>query len=356
MNQINHVHVSTSTILRSILWILFFFFLYILKDVIIIFLFAIIIASAVTPFANWLDSRRLPRLFGVLLLYLLVFGAIVFALSLAMPHIASEVSQLSTTLPRIVDRLSTSLENVQQGSPQYFDFVSEIQNILDTFSVYLQQSSQSVISIIISVFGGVMSFIAIVVISFYLTVMKGGIENFIESVVPAKNESYVRGLWKRSELKVSRWIQGQALLALVVGLTVYVGLSLMGVKFALVMGIIAMLLEIVPIVGPVLAAIPAIFLAFLQDPGLGLWVIVFYVAMQQLENHLLVPVVLGKTTGLNPVVVIMALLIGNQIAGISGMILSVPIATIIVEILEDLARQKEEEKHNGVVVSSPPSA
>lgn len=346
-NTHTHVHISTSTILRSLFLVLFFVFLYILKDVLIIFMFAVIIASVMTPFANWLDLKKFPRLFGVLGLYLLVFGLIIFVLSLTVPYIADEISQLSTTLPKIVERLSTSLENVQQGSPQYFDFISELQNILDSFSIYLQQSSQSVLSLVIGIFGGVMSFVAIIIIAFYLSVMKRGIENFIESAVPANHEAYVMDLWRRSEMKVGRWIQGQLLLALIIGLTVYIGLSLMGIKFALLMGIIAMLLEIVPIVGPVIAAIPAIFLAFLQDPGLGLWVIVFYVAIQQLENHLLVPVVLGKTTGLNPVVVIMALLIGNQLAGIPGMILSVPIATVIVEILEDMAKHKEEVKHNG---------
>lgn len=348
-NEHTHVHISTGTILRGILLILFFVFLYILQDVIIIFLFSIVIASAVTPFANWLDNKGLPRLLGVLMLYLALFGALIFVLSLVVPYVADEISQLSTTLPKVVERLSSSLENVQQGSPQYFDFVSEIQNILDSFSIYLQQSSQSVFGIIVSIFGGVVSFIAIIVIAFYLSVMKRGIESFIESVVPANQEAYVMDLWKRSELKVGRWLQGQLLLALIVGLTVYIGLSLMGIKYALVLGIIAMVLEIVPIVGPVLAAIPAVFLAFLQDPSLGLWVLLFYIIMQQLENHLLVPVVLGKTTGLNPIVVIMALLIGNQIAGISGMILSVPIATIIVEMLEDMARHREDEKHNGSI-------
>lgn len=353
-NQHTHVHISTVTILRALLLILFFVFLYVLKDVIIIFLFAIIIASAITPFANWLDSKGLPRLFGVLGLYLIVFGLVVLVLSLVVPYVADEISQLSTTLPKIVEKVSISLENVQKESPQYLDFVSELQNILDSFSIYLQQSSQSVLSIVINIFGGVMSFIAIVVISFYLSVMKSGIESFIESVVPAKQEAYVMDLWRRAEHKVGRWLQGQILLALIVGLTVYIGLSLMGVRFALIMGMLAMALEIVPIVGPVLAAIPAIIFAFLQDPGLGLWVILFYVIIQQLENHLLVPVVLGKTTGLNPIVVLMALLIGNQLAGISGMLLSVPIATIVVEILEDLAKHKEEAKHNGII--EPPTA
>ena len=327
----NHVHVeiNTGSILRFILIILFFVFLYILKDVLIIFLFALIIASAISPFANWLDERGFPRLLGVLLLFLVVLALVVAVLSLIIPYVSQDISQLVTTLPQLVAKVSTSLEKVQQGSPQYLDFISEIQNILQGFSDYLQQSSQSIIGLIVSIFGGVMSAIAILIISFYLSVTKKGIENFLGSIVPEKYEGYAIDLWKRAELKVGLWLQGQLLIGLVMGLIVYVGLSLLGIKFALILGFLAALLEIVPMVGPVLASIPAIFFAFLQSPALGLWVIAFYVIVQQLENHILVPVVLGKTVGLNPVVVIIALLVGQQLAGIPGMILSVPFATII---------------------------
>ena len=115
----------------------------------------------------------------------------------------------------------------------------------------------------------------------------------------------------------------------------------MKIKFALILGMMMIVLELVPMVGPVLGAIPAALLAFLQSPTLGLWVVVFYVVVQQLENHVLVPLILGRTLNLNPIVVIIALLIGNQLAGIPGMILAVPMATIIVEMVDDIARQKE---------------
>ncbi len=329
------------TILKAIAIILAVIFIYILKDVFIVFLFALTIASAITPFADWADSKGFPRLLAVLMLYLIVFGTGAFILSLVIPSISNDLTQLNSSLPKIVQHLSTSLENVQKGSPQYLDFISEIQNLLDSFSAYLQQSSQSVISLIVNVFGGLLSFVAIIISSFYLAVTKKGIENFIESVVPTEYEPYFLDLWKRSEIKMGRWMQGQLLLALIMGLLVYVGLSLMGIKFALILGILAMALEVVPMVGPVLAAIPAVFLAFLQDPGMGLWVVLFYVVMQQFENHVLVPVVLGKAVGLNPVVVIIALLVGAQLAGIPGMFLSVPLATIIVEMLDDVAKHKE---------------
>lgn len=333
--------ISTASIIKAIVIVLFFVFLYILKDVLIIFLFSLVIASAISPFANWLDQKGFPRLWGVLLLFLAVIGLFALIASLVIPSISADIDQLITTLPGVFEKVSTSLENVQKGAPAYLDFVSEIQNILSGLSSYLQQSSQSVVGLVVSIFGGVISFIAVLVISFYLSVTKKGIENFLGSVVPEQYESYVIDLWKRSERKVGLWLQGQLLLALIVGLIVYVGLSFMGIKFALIMGLLALVFEIVPIVGPVLAAIPAVALAFLQDPTLGLWVIVFYVAVQQLENHILVPIVMGKTLGLNPVIVIVALLVGGQLAGIAGMILSVPVATIIVEVIDDMARKKE---------------
>ena len=341
MAEHTHVEISTASILKAILLILFFVFLYLLKDVLIIFLFALVIASAISPFATWLDEKRFPRILGVLLLYLVVLGLVVLVFSLIVPYVSNDLSHLVSTLPRIVERVSSSLDTVQRGSPRYLDFIGELENILEGLSTYLQQSSQSIISVIASVFGGVFSFVAIIVISFYLSVTKKGIQTFLSSVVPEQYESYTLNLWRRVEVKVGRWLQAQLLLALVVGLFVYVGLSLMGVRFPLVLGILAMVFELVPLVGPVLAAIPAVFFAFLQSPTLGLWVLIFYVVLQQLENHILVPLVFGKTLGLNPVVVIIALLVGQQLAGIPGMILAVPVATIIVEMVDDLARHKE---------------
>ena len=335
------LEISTGSVFRAIILVLFFIFLYILKDVLIVFLFSLIIASAISPFANWLDQKRIPRLWGVLLLFLVVISLMALIASLVIPSISADVDQLVTALPATFEKVSTSLENVQQGAPSYLDFVSEIQNILGVLSSYLQQLSQSAIGLIVGIFGGVVSFIAVLVLSFYLSVTKKGVENFLNSVIPEKYESYVTDLWKRSERKVGLWLQGQLLLALIVGLAVYVGLSLMGIKFALILGLLAFAFEIVPVVGPVLAAIPAIILAFMQGPTMGLWVIVFYVAVQQLENHILVPVVMGKTVGLNPVVVIIALLVGANLAGIAGMIISIPVATVIVEVLDDMAKKKE---------------
>ena len=338
------LEIASSTIIKTILLILLFVFLYILKDVVIIFLFALVIASGISPFANWLDERGFPRVVGVLALYMIVLGLAVFVLSLVVPYISDDINRLISVLPKVVESVSSSRDIAQQSSPQYLDFLGEIQNILSSFSSYLQQASQSVVGFIVSVFGGLFSFVAILIISFYLSVTRKGVESFLGSVVPEKYENYVISLWKRTEIKVGKWLQGQMLLGLIVGLATYIGLSLLNVKFALLLSLLMMVLELVPMVGPVVSAIPAVILAFLQSPVLGFWVLVLYIVVQQLENHILVPIILGRTLNLNPVVILIALLVGQTLAGIPGMILAVPISTIIVEMLDDVARQKESRK------------
>ncbi|MGD0977325.1 MAG: AI-2E family transporter [Minisyncoccia bacterium] len=336
------INISTSTVVKIFAIGLFFVLVYLLRDVLLVLIFSIIIASAISPFADWLEKKKIPRLFSVLFLYLSVFALLVIILSLVVPFISMEISQLTVALPQFIANLSGALEKAQQSTnTHYFDFFSEIQNLLDSFSQFLQVSSQSVINLLINVFGGILSFIATIIISFYLSVMRRGIENFLKSVLPERYEDYVVSLWKRAEHKVGRWFQGQLLLALSVGVLVFVGLSLLHIKYALLLGIVAMILEIIPVAGPVISAIPGVILAFAQSPALGFWVLIFYIAIQQMEAHILTPLILGKSTGLNPIVVIIAVLIGGKMAGILGIIISVPIAVVIVEILEDMAKRKE---------------
>lgn len=340
MAERTQVDISTASVFRALLVVLAFVLLYLLSDVLVILLFSIVVASAVSPFVTWLQRYGIPRIVGAIMLYLMVLAAAVILSSLVLPSVSADLSGLTTYVSKITTQLTTSLDTVQQGAPKYFDFVSELGNILEMLSGYLQQFSQSALGLAVRAFGGLFSFVAIIVISFYLSVMKNGIENFLTAVVPERYEEYIIHLWRRVEVKVGLWLQGQLLLALIVGLLVFIGLTALNVRFALVFAILAMVLEIVPVAGPVLAAIPAILMAFLQAPMLGLWVLILWVVIQQTENHLLVPMVLGKATGLNPVVVIIAILIGWQLAGIVGALLAVPVATIFVEILDDMARLK----------------
>ncbi|TSC91126.1 MAG: hypothetical protein CEN90_674 [Parcubacteria group bacterium Licking1014_17] len=337
-SQQTEITVKTETVLRLAGLVLLFVLLYMLRDVVVIVLIAIFLASALNPLVNWLETKKIPRLLGVLIIYVTFFGIVTVLLSLIVPIVSYELNQLLSSLPKIASSASAA------GSSYYSDALKEIQNVLNNLTQFLTLSSKSILNLVIGIFGGVISFLAIVIISFYFSVMKQGVASFIRSILPEKYEDYVVELWARSERKIGRWFQGHLLLAISVGLLVYVGLSLFHLKYALILGIIAMVFEIVPVAGPVLSAIPAVIFAFIQSPVLAIWIIVFYIIVHQIESNVIAPLTLGKATGLSPVVVIIAILAGVKLDGILGIILAVPMAVVIVELFEDLARGKESRK------------
>ena len=339
------IDIGSNTIIRAILIVLGVIFVYLLRDVLFVLFFAIMIASAIGSFATSMQRHSIPRVISVLFIYVAFFGLLALFLSLVVPAISTEVNQITQVLPNILTDVSSAFESAETSDAvSSISLSGELENFIQSVSQFLQVSSQSFVSFLVSVFGGMISLLAVIVISFYFSVMPEGVASFFTSVLPDRFESYVLNLWEKSERKVGRWFQGQVLLALAVGLLVFVGLSLMNVKYAILLAIIAMLMEVVPIVGPVIAAIPAIGLAYVQSPSLALWVALLYLGIQQLENHALTPIILGKSVGLHPVTVIIAILIGGKLAGILGILVSVPLAVVIVEIWNDLAQQRQTQR------------
>ncbi|MEK7198266.1 MAG: AI-2E family transporter, partial [Patescibacteria group bacterium] len=187
---------------------------------------------------------------------------------------------------------------------------------------------------------GIISFIVVLVVSFYLSLSRGALDGFLSSVMPPQFEAYVHGLWIRAQKKMGRWLQAQLLLSIFIFVVVGIGLWILGVEYAFLIAIIAGMLEIVPFVGPIVAAGLAILLALSQSAILGVWVLIFFVAIQQLENHVLVPLLIKKLVGLNPVTIILAILVGAKLGGVLGMLLAVPLAAVVDEFFDDLAKRK----------------
>lgn len=335
------INIASSTILRIVFIILILIFLYLIRDVIVIFIFALIIASAIAPAVNLLEKIKIPRILGALIVYIVVIGVLGFLISLIVPSVAKDIKDLSSNLPNYIESLSAKFESIQRASSKYQEIINQFQKFLAGIGDLLRQSASNLFSAAINIFGGIFSFLVVLVISFYLSVQKKGVQHVLTSIVPHEHRDYILNLWERSQRKLGRWLQGQLFLGIIVGVLVYIGLSLLNVKFALLLAVLAGILEIFPYIGPVIAAIPAIILGFLQAPILGLWVLILYIVIQQLENYLIVPLVIGKIVKLNPVAVILALLIGGRLGGIPGMILAVPITAVVAEFLRDLIKRKK---------------
>lgn len=338
MKTENAVVISSKTLWQIFFVILGLILLYLIREVVAIFFAALIIASAVDLMCGTLQKLKIPRLLGVIMIYLFFIFLLATISYFIVPIFAAEFKTLAGQFPELLEKVRREAEFLKK-----FDILENAGEFLSVVASGLRVGGESITEVSSRIFGGLIAAVSIFVISFYLSLQEKGIENFLRLIVPKKQENYVIDLWLRSQRKLGRWFQGQLFLSLVIGVSVYIGLSLLGVRYALILAIMAAALEIIPNVGPVLAAAPAILIASLDSLFLGILTLVLYVFIQQMENHLLVPNVIRKVIGLNPVIVIIALLVGVKMGGILGMILAVPLAAIFVELLMDVTKKNPEE-------------
>lgn len=336
--------VSYATFLKTILIGLLLVFLYLVRDLLLIMVVAIVIASSIDSWVDWLQKKRVPRWLSVLSIFTVLIGLIVLIFSMLIPPIVEQIQQLVGVLPQYFDIVIEQFGRLEGlvGEGVY----ENIKNVATSFGDEFGNSAGGIIDTITGLFGGIFSAIIVIVLAFYFTVEEDSLKKFIKSLIPLKHRLYTDDLVSRIQIQIGRWLRGQLLLGLVVGVLYYIGLSLLGVKYALVIALLGGLLEIIPYIGPIMAAIPAIFIALAQSPYLALLVLALYIIVQQLENHLLVPKIMQRVIGLNPLITIIVILVGTKIAGILGGVLAVPIATALQVFMKDIFESKDEKDRN----------
>jgi predicted PurR-regulated permease PerM len=316
-----------------------------IRDIILVILTAIVVASAIDPAAVWAKKYKIPRIPTILAVYVSLAILFVGLFYFLLLPLLGEANNFISDFPQYSNAIITdpgvtklfgegSLLGNVSGSFSPEDILGHINSVIATFS-------QGVFSSASLVFGGALSFILIIVLSFYLAVQEDGVGTFLKAITPWKQEKYILSLWNRSRHKIGLWMQGQLLLAAIILVLVYLGLLLIGIEHALLLAVLAGLLEIIPIFGPVIAAIPAVLIGFTQGgTSTGLIVIGLFLIIQQFENQLIYPLVVKKVVGVPPMVSILAILVGGQLAGFLGVLISVPMATILIELLSDLEERK----------------
>jgi predicted PurR-regulated permease PerM len=191
-----------------------------------------------------------------------------------------------------------------------------------------------------STFGGMLNFVLVVVMSFYLSIQEKGIDAFLRLVTPTRSEGYVLGLWGRTQRKIGLWFKGQLMLGLIVGAVTSIVLALLGVQYAFLIGLITGIAELIPF-GVIFAAVPAILLSVIDGGALlGLKVLIYYIVVQQIENYVLSPIIARRVVGIPPLVVLLAFLVGITLAGFWGALIAMPVAVFILEYMSDVEKQK----------------
>ncbi|MDD4989160.1 MAG: AI-2E family transporter [Candidatus Pacebacteria bacterium] len=337
------VHISTGTIIKFFLFLILVLAIYYLRDIVLIVLTAIVIASAIEPATRYFMRRKLPRTPSVVVVYLLVILSLAAIFYFLLPSLLQETTSFLEKINSIDVFGSLKQQGLISPDVSLQDLSSQLnfQGIIGSLRDTINQFSSGFFSTASIIFGGALSFILIFVLSFYFAVQEDGVEDFLQVAAPIRYKSYITDLWKRSQKKIGLWLQGQLLLGVLVGVLDFLGLTIFGIKHALLLAVLAAIFEIIPLFGPILSAIPGVAIAFVTGgTSLGLLVLGLYVIVQQFENHLIYPLVVNKVVGVSPILVIVSLLVGWRLAGFLGVLLSVPVAATFMEYYSDVRKDK----------------
>ncbi len=324
-------HSHLRTVIYAMLFGVLLFGLYFLRDIVYVLLTSIVIASFVDFGVQKMKRLRVGRTLAVIVLYFFTITLIGTFLYLFIPVFLDQMVQFVGVINQYLPAQPSALTSSEVVSS---DFLTNLQSLTSN------AGGGSIVSTAVSLFGGLLNVAILIVISFYLSMNERGIESFIRLVTPQPQEEYVVSLWKRTNHKIGLWFQGQLLLGVLVGVLTYLGLLILNVKYSLLLAIAAALMELIPF-GIILAAIPAVAAGYATKGTAGaIQVAALYTIIQQFENNLIQPLIVQKVVGVSPLVVILGLLVGVQIAGVWGVILAIPVSVLLMEIVKDIEKRK----------------
>lgn len=324
MNKTIKIEISHKTIIFTFVFFFLLRFLWSLRDLIFSLLIAFIIMSALKPVINFFLKLKIPRVVAAVLAYLIFLFSFIYLLIFIIPSFVSQIAQFIFVLPEIFSSLSPEIKNL-------VNFNSLFQ--------YLPNITNNLIRTVSNLFSNVVFIVSTLFFGFYFLLEEDLIKTTLIRFFDEKKAEEVALIFSRIEKKLGNWCWGEIKLMILVGLLNYLGFLLIGLKYALPLAIIAGFLEVIPNLGPTIAAFPAVLIGFSQSPLIGLSAIAVAFIVQQLENNVVVPLIMKKATGFNPIVILIALIVGGRVGGVLGVLLALPILIIIESVFQDLIKK-----------------
>lgn len=324
--QARTISISTGTIFRTIVILLVLGFLYFIRDIVALVLAGLFLAILIDPFADFLERYRMPRSLAALVVYAIGLTLIFGALVLVLPPVLAELKNFFAVFAPVLSAVGG--EGVAQQSVNATD---DWMLRFDAAWSSVQASGVSaavpqVVSSASAAFSGIAATIVVLILAFYLVAEKNVLLRVIAGATPEEYQPFVVQVAGKVRDRLGYWLRGQLLLMGVIFVLTYIALLIIGVPYALILALIAGLLEIVPLVGPLMSGVPAVILALTISPVHALITAGAYILIQVIEGNVLVPKVMQKATGINPIISLVAVLIGWRIGGMVGAILSIPLA------------------------------
>lgn len=335
--------IPLSFIWKIALVIILIFFVFLIRNILVLLFLAFIGVSAAQPLVDKLESKKIPRSVSAATLFLIIFLILFSILSAIVPVFIFEIKDFNQNSGIYLEKVKKLFPAAISGSgtsPTFFNG----ENLIKSFSEKIAGSFSGIFSNALSFFQNLLSLAVVFSLAFYMLVKKNGIQGFLKNIVPKKNRDYVFDLVSRIQNQMGRWLIGQAGLVLTIFCLNYVALYFLKVPYALVLAFFGGIMEIIPYVGPILAVIPAALVGLTISPFTALLVVILFIIIQQIENNIVVPLIMKKAVGLDPVVIILSLLIGATLLGFLGILAAVPFAAALNIFLGDFLENKEEEE------------
>lgn len=351
------VHLSLTSVAKATIVVLALIalskFLGDITRIILIFFIAVLLSSALTPTVNSLKKYKIPRAVSVLLMFFLLLVILGFFVSQLIPLVATQLFELAKSLTSLVNKIGTGEVNLPFGErlePLLQDLlaqvdketlINELKTTLEGFAGELQNLAGDTFGVIKTIFNGIFNFVLVLILTFFLVVNGKDVNEFFVSLFPSRHSAYIMTKIETIQGKIGYWLRGQVILMfLMFGLSL-TGLLILGIDNALTLAMMAGIAELLPVVGPVAAGIPAVLVAFNESPWLAIWMLGLIIFLQQIEGNILVPLVMRKAVGLSPIIIILAMLTGLETLGIVGMIMAIPVATTLSIFVKEYAEKEK---------------
>jgi predicted PurR-regulated permease PerM len=334
------IDISTAVIIKVVAVILGLWFLYTIIGVLALLFLSIVLTATLDSPVDFMARHKVPRSLGVFIIYSILFLIVGLFVSFLIPALVNQFHNFSENLSIYNETLIKTSSGFAKYANEY-GFQLDNQEFLQNITNGIVQSSNRIFSTTVEVFSSVISVLIVLSLTFYMLVKEDSMNRFLISITPKNNRNYVISVANRIKNKIGSWFAGQLLLMLIIFILDFAALSFFKVPYALILALLAGLLEIVPYLGPIISTVLTTLVGFLISPMTGLIVLGILTIIQQIENNIIVPQLMKKAVGLNPIAVILALLIGVKLGGAMGAILSVPIATSLSVVVSDLIDRKD---------------
>lgn len=312
------VEISYKTVIFTAAFLIGIWFVIQIREIIVLVFLSVILLSALLKPVEWLTEHKLPRVLAALIVYILLISVIALVIGIIVPPLITQTTDFVSKMPQIIGVVNEFL---------VFNHIP-VENLSSVVTSQIQSIAGNFIAISSAIFSSIFSILTIFVFTFYLLLEWKKFVRLVASPFSGRQEKKVVSLVAKVEDGLGLWLRGQLTLSIAVGVLTFIGLTILGVPYALPLALLAGIFEIIPIIGPIISAVPAVLVGLTIAPIIGLAVAGMFLIIQQLENNLIVPMVMSKVIGLQPPVVIIALLIGAKLAGVGGAFLTVPILVV----------------------------